>query len=289
VNVAARLTQIVVRRPDSLAEAAAALAELGDGGEALAGGTWIMRAWLRGERFRREYVSLRDIPDLGATSVGPEVSLGAMATHTAIAGLQAGPAFECVRQAAAASAFPQVRNVATVGGNLGAAPFPEADLVPAMLAAEASLELHGAEGHPRRESVEQFLLSRDGGRVGEVIGRVVVPCPAGRRSAFDRLTVRAAGEYAIVNVAVSADIDAAGTIREARLAVGSVEPVARLCRSAGARLAGRRLDDESAAAEAAEAAAAELTSRDGLDAPAWYRLAVLPALIRRTLGRLRQA
>ena len=112
-----------------------------------------------------------------------------------------------------------------------------------------------------------------------------MPAPPGRGSAFERLTVRAQGEYPIVNVAVSVDV-AADVIMDARVAIGSVEPVARLCTGAAAQLIGRPAGDPAAAEAAGEAAAAELTAREGLDAPGWYRLAVLPALVRRAVARI---
>jgi carbon-monoxide dehydrogenase medium subunit len=112
-----------------------------------------------------------------------------------------------------------------------------------------------------------------------------VPAPAGRRSWFRRLTVRRGGEYAVASVAVSVDLDDAGVVRSARLAVGSVEERARLFPEAAALLVGARLDAERGRA-AGERAAAACAPRDGLDAPAWYRRAVLAVLVADAVGEL---
>ncbi|MBA0127167.1 FAD binding domain-containing protein [Haloechinothrix sp. YIM 98757] len=272
-----------VRLATSLAEATAMLAELGEDGEAIAGGTWTMRASQRHDVPRRAYVALKRLPELHGVAPGDPVDVGALTTHTELAAADARQAFECVRSAARQSAFPQVRNVATVGGNINAIGFPEADLVPALLAAEAQLELYSPEGN-EVVGLADYLTSRDARPAGELITRVRVPAPSHRRSAFERLTVRATGEYPIVNVAVSADISD-GVVRTARIAVGSVEPVAKLC-SAATELVGRSTDELSVTDAVGEAVAAELTPRHGRDAPAWYRTAVLPALIRRALARL---
>jgi carbon-monoxide dehydrogenase medium subunit len=176
-----------------------------------------------------------------------------------------------------------VRSVATVGGNLAAVGFPEADLVPALLAAEARVVVV-AGGDERSEDVAAYLAGRETARAGEIIARVVVPAPPGRRSAFERLAVRGGGEYAVASVALSVDLDG-GVVAGARVAVGVVEAVARLCPSAAAALVGQPLDP-ALAERAGLAAAAECTARDGLDAPGWYRLAVLPALLKRAVTTL---
>lgn len=271
----------------SLDDAVHQLAGLGEDGEALAGGTWIMRAPLWGSSPSPRYVALNGIEELHDVSLGDRIELGALLTHTQLARIDGGPAFAGIREAAHRSAFPQVRNVATLAGNLGAIGFAEADLVPALLAAEGQLHLYAPDG-AGEESMDAYLDSRNRRPAGELIARVAVPAPPYRRSAFERLTVRAAGEYAVVNVAVSVDVDG-DVVRQARIAVGSVEPVAKLCPAAADVLVGTRVGELEAADAAGHAAVAEVEPRDGFDAPGWYRLDVLPVLIRRALSRLRNA
>ncbi|SNR65843.1 carbon-monoxide dehydrogenase medium subunit [Haloechinothrix alba] len=273
-----------VYRATTLHEAARMLLELGTGGEALGGGTWVMRAPARGESLRESYVSLGRIPELRELTIGDDVVLGAGLTHARLAGITGSPALTCIREAARQSAFPQVRAVATLGGNIRALGFAEADLVPALLAAGTEVELY-TTGGTSRMSLERYLPVRDQRPPGEVISRVHVPAPRNRVSAFERLTVRSSGEYPILNVALSADVDN-GVVRAARLAVGSMEPVARLCHAAEAALIGHHVGDAAAIETAATEAAMECVARDGLDAPAWYRREVLPSLIRRVALRL---
>lgn len=270
--------------PTSVEEALTALRDLGSDAVPLAGGTWIMRNPWPGRR----YVALGGVPELRSPARvdGPadQVLIGATATHADLVrgdDLPAGGALDGLRQAARLSAFPQVRNVATVAGNLCARGFAEADLVPALLAGEATTLTATVDRRTTRP-VSDYL--NDPPPCGELVLGVEIPVPPGRRSGFARLTVRAAGEYAIANVAVSVDLTAEGVVGAARVAVGAVEPVARLCPAAAEVLVGRTPDAE-AAMEAGNAAAADLQSRDGLDAPGWYRLAVLPALFRTALAR----
>lgn len=277
-------TRPIVHWPTSPRDAARLLAELGTDGEVLAGGTWILRAHVRGEQQRSNYVSLHQLTGLREVGTGKDVTLGAMLTHSDIAAINGGTAFSCVAEAAGVSAFPQVRNTATLSGNIATTAFAEADLVPALLAADAELELCTPTGFSRLD-IQSYLASRGNRPTGELITRVTVRTPSTRHSAFERITVRAAGEYAIANVGVSIDLDEDGTVEGARIAAGSVEPVARLCEAAAAELTGQSLHD-TAIDRAGAAAAAECTARDGVDAPGWYRLAVLPTLIRRALKRV---
>jgi carbon-monoxide dehydrogenase medium subunit len=265
--------------PGSVEEAVAELAGLGEDGAALAGATWVMRAPLRGEPFRARYVALSRLDELHHVRRGDPTVIGSLVTHAGLAVLD-GP-LAGLGEAARRSAFPAVRNVATLGGNLCADPFPEADLVPALLAADARVDVASPAGRDSVE-LEAFLAARGRRPDGELIVGVTVPAPSGRRSAFERLTIRGGGEYAVASVAVSLDLDEDGVVSAARVAVGAVEPVA--CRAAAAEeaLTGRRADAE----EAASVVADGLSARDGVDAPGWYRLAVLPALLRRALMRL---
>jgi carbon-monoxide dehydrogenase medium subunit len=69
-------------------------------------------------------------------------------------------------------------------------------------------------------------------------------------------------------------------IRSPRVAASAVDVRPRLLAAAAEALDGVDPADEAAVLAAGRAGAAELPEYDGLDAPGWYRLAVLPALLR---------
>lgn len=272
-------------RPGSVEEAIAELARLGADGAPLAGATWVMRAPLRGERLRSHYVALDGIEELRRIEQGDPVVLGALVTHTELGGLTTGSGpLGALAEAARRSAFPAVRNVATVGGNICAHDFPEADLVPALLAADAELEVASPEGTSVL-GLASYLAARTARPQGELVCRVRVPAAPGRRSWYERLTVRAGGEYAVASVAVSVDLDGEGTVLAARVAVGSVAAGPQRSGAAEDVLTGGQLD-EAVGEEAGRAAAGELDARDDLGAPGQYRLAVLPSLVRRVVARV---
>jgi carbon-monoxide dehydrogenase medium subunit len=273
-----------VTRAGSLDEALELLARYGEEGAPLAGGTWIMRAWQRDEPRKQHHVALAGLDALHQIETGVGVRIGALVTHEELGRALSVPAAAAVAEAARTSAFPAVRSVATIAGNICAEPFPEADLVPALLACEAEVEIIALSGRSH-QPLETMLQRRPRLPPGALIEHVLLPTHANRISAYQRLTVRGGGEYPVVSVAVSVDVDEAGRVESARVALGSIEEQPRLSPGAAAALIGAPLTGDRGL-QAGEAAAAECDARDGLDAPAWYRRAVLPALIRDTVERL---
>jgi carbon-monoxide dehydrogenase medium subunit len=271
----------------SLSDALAALAERGREGAPLAGGTWIMRAPLRGEQHRPAYVCIARLEGLRATEIDDRaLRVGSCATHAELASfLLPHPEFAALAQAAANSANPAVRNMATIGGNLCAADFAAADLVPALLCLEAEAELRSNAGGPERMSLSDFLAARKTFGPGTLLTHIIVRRQR-RLSAHVRLPLRKAGDYPVAIVSASCVATEDGMFSNPRIAVGSVEPTARLWRGLEDKLQGTPLDPAAAAAAAAETIG-DLDGRDGVEAPGWYRLRVLPALVRRAVEEIR--
>jgi carbon-monoxide dehydrogenase medium subunit len=279
------LQGVEVRRPESVDAAVALLDDLGPDAAPLAGATWVMRAAQLGRSIAPVQVALAGVRDLPGISVSTRaVDAGALATHAQLAAVDAGPAYEAVRRAGAISAFPAVRHMATLGGNVATIAFSEADLVPALLAVEATVRVAFVGGRAEF-ALADYLPIRRQRPASELIVSLRIPLTDGRASAFERLTVRGGGEYAVASVSVSVDRAADGTVTAARVVPGSVEQTARVLPGASAALLGSPLGDDTIEA-AAGAAGAEVEGRDGLDAPGWYRAQVLPVLVRRALRSL---
>lgn len=257
------MTEVVF--PETVAEAVDLLAA-GDA-QPLAGATWVMRASLREELAPATYVALTRIPELREIRRdGGSLQVGACVTHAGLAAALADvPALVGLQEAAARSATPAVRELATLGGALAAAGFAASDLVPALLALDA--EVVGPAGAVR---LEDYLTRRRG-----LVSAVRISPPP-RRSAHQRLCLRSGGDYpvAIVDVALSA-------ADELRIAVGAVGRVA--CRWRGLERVARRGTGGPAVRALAREHVAELEARDGVEAPAWYREEVVAELAARAL------
>jgi CO/xanthine dehydrogenase FAD-binding subunit len=180
----------------------------------------------------------------------------------------------------------QIRNRATLGGNLANAS-PAADSTIPLLLYEAALELRSGEGD-RTVPIGEFFLGpgRTLLRRGEYIR--VVSIPASRDDwlpFFHKVGRRRALTIAIASVGGLAAASN-GSAVEVRLAAGSVAPVPLRLRSVERWLAGRALDDE-AIAGAGELAAREVSPIDDVRATALYRRDVTRDLVVRFLERVR--
>lgn len=266
----------------SVEDALAALASTDQRAEVLAGATWVMRSDLRGDDVSTHYVSVGAIADLRSISIdATELRIGACVTHTALAeALRDIPDLEAIQFAASKSANPSIRNAATVGGNICSAGFPAADLATALLGLDAMVELRWVERHERLP-LSDFFRNWDRDCRGGLLTEIVVP-RSERPSSHSRLPMRKAGDYPVAIVSVSVDLSPAGVVRDARVSVGSVEHLPRRWCSFEKALEGHSLD-AGHAFELSKTHLAEFAARDGLEAPGWYRVKVLPSLVRKAI------
>lgn len=261
----------------SVEDAVDLVADLGPEGAFLAGGTALMRQ----PAPPATWVALHRLADLRVCSAGDRHTWGAGRTHAELAGLPLPPALRALGTAARISAFPQVRSIATLGGNLSARGFAEADLLPALLVLDARLTVATPAGRttlPLPDYLPEPATTT-------LLLTVSAPAPADRVSGYGRCIVRGDGEYPVTCVAVSARRDPDGRFRDVRVAVGAVQARAVRVPPAEAALEGTRLE-AGAVRAAAEAAAATLVPRDDALAPGWYRLAVLPTVLARAVADL---
>src|SRR5262249_15018494 len=161
-----------------------------------------------------------------------------------------------------------IRAMATIGGNLSASDFAAADCVPALLCLDAEIEIAGRRDRERMR-LDHFLSIRSTIEPGRLVTRIILP-RSDRKTAHARLPLRKSVDYRVAIVSLAVSFDAAAFVQSARVAVGSVEPVARRWTRLEAALLGRPLDPVGAAESASELAS-EFASRDDVDAPAWYR------------------
>jgi xanthine dehydrogenase iron-sulfur cluster and FAD-binding subunit A len=146
----------------------------------------------------------------GVGSDGDGVRLGAGVTYTALLeGL--GKGVPVLALAARTIASRQVRNRATVGGALAIAD-PSADILCALVAAGAEVELASLDGGVRRVAVERFLTGPYECDLGseELIASVLVPRAGCGPAAYAKVGARNAMARAACAVAVVLDVEGRG-------------------------------------------------------------------------------
>lgn len=274
-------------RPDSLPEALSLLDEMGDEARPLAGGTDLLVNLKLKKVAPKVLLDLGGLDELkGNRAQNSQVSLGALNTASRLA--SGGPLVpDLLAMGAGALGSPQVRNRATLGGNLVTAR-PAADLCLPLLALGARAILAGPDGE--REVALDGYFKGPGYTVkepGEILTRVLLGAPRpGVGGGYQKLGLRQALEIALVNVAAYLEMEDDGrTIALARVALGAVAPVPMLSPGAAQALRGAEAD-ESSFAEAAEAAAAEAKPIDDHRGSAAYRRDMVRTL---TIRALRQA
>jgi carbon-monoxide dehydrogenase medium subunit len=97
--------------------------------------------------------------------------------------------------------------------------------------------------------------------------------------------LRKAGDYPVAIVSVKAEQRSDGSINDVRIAVGSVEETARRWHALEVLIEGRTLAPSEIGVMAMDITDG-FSGRDGIEAPGWYRVQVLPALVRRAFESL---
>lgn len=208
-----------VLRPASLAEAITARAERPDA-RIVGGGTLVVAERSLGIDAPPAYLLLSGIPELrGVSREGSGerrdggaglARIGAQTTLRALLDAAVSPLLDVALRSLAT---PQVRNRATLGGNI-AERRPAHTLAPCLLALDATVESAGPSG-ARRLSMRDFVVHGVGD--GEIIVEVALPARRGF-GRFTRVAPRNGPGYAIASVAVSVD----STARSVRSGLGGV-------------------------------------------------------------------
>ena len=227
-------------------------------------------------QYQSTLLNIRRVEGLGGIdTAGDEIRIGATTTVSEIRRSAAlAEIAPVLGQAAEHFASEQIRNAASVGGNLCNAS-PAGDTIPPLLVLGAEVELacwrDGAR-HTRRLPLEQFFLSpgETALRPEELLTGVVFSRPAADFVArFRKAGPRPALEISTVSVALGARV-VGGRLSDVRVAMGSVAPTPLRARHVEAALEGRPLDAATIAA-AVEAAAQDAKPIDDVRASAWYR------------------
>lgn len=271
-------------QPHSLADASALLLRANGQARICAGCTDLLIRIERGFFHPTALVDIKALPGMrtlqveadGSLTIGAAVTMNQVATSKIV---QQG--WPLLAEGCAAVASYQLRNRATVGGNLCNAS-PAADSGPALICYGASVELFGPDG-VRRLPLEQFFTGpgRTALQPGELLTAIHVPAPApGHSGHFLKLGRTTVGDISVMNVAVLGWPDAAAASGSSwRIALGSVAPT--IIRAPEAE---RLLSEDASPAgleAASQAAAAAARPIDDIRASAAYRVDMVRVLSRR--------
>lgn len=228
-------------QPKSLKEAYALMEEHQGRARYIAGGTDVMVRIHQKALHPDALVSLRGLEELKGIAHDGGLILGSM---TLLRHIERDPLiarrYPALTRAMGWLANPQIRNVATIGGNLCNAA-PSADGAPPLLVAEATLTIEGPEG-AREVTVEEFFTGPGENCMGslEVLKAIHIPEPPDRAGMAFLKVGRTRQDLAIVNAAALLVVENS-ICSKCRLAVGAVAPVPMRLKEAEKMLEGREI------------------------------------------------
>jgi CO/xanthine dehydrogenase FAD-binding subunit len=271
-------------RPASLAEACALGREYGSDAAFLAGGTELIPDYQRERETARHLIALDSIREL--RGISEERGLLKIGALTTIAEVAASPLVRARLPALVAAAraigSPQIRSMATIGGNFCRA-VPCADTPPAAIACAARVRFVGALG-ARELDAEHFFTGarRTALEPGDVLAVIVVAAqPRHSGASYQRFARRRGPALAVAAVAARVTLEQ-GRITGARIVLGAVAPTPLLIARAGALLEGERPSDE-LFEQAGELCAEDARPISDVRGSADYRTELVRVLTRRAL------
>jgi carbon-monoxide dehydrogenase medium subunit len=294
-------------KPKTVEEALALLGQYGKKAALIAGGTDVIVMIKQKTMAPDLLISLQGIPGLDRIRYDGSLSLGPMVTHRAIEKSEnIRKDFSALSDAADFLGSIQIRNVATIGGNICTAA-PSADTATPLLVLGAQVKIRSLEGE-RTVPIEEFFKGPGETvmKAEEIVKELLIPRPLPNTgSAYYKLQRRLALDLPILGVSVllslnKNQVSCSDVLRtdspissllhrmekdelvckDVRIALGVAAPTPMRAVKAEALLRGKQLSDE-LLAEAAETAAGEAQPRDTIRGESWYRRELIRVLVKR--------
>jgi carbon-monoxide dehydrogenase medium subunit len=218
------ISALELHEAKSYEDAAALLSRYSPDVRLLAGGTDVLVDLKSNGNSVGHLVTLERIESMhGITEESDGLRIGALTT---ISELDESPlisgVYEIIRDAASQMATLQIRNTATIGGNIASAN-PCADLPPVLIALDAIAVVFSEQG-PREVPLQDLItgpretiLAQD-----ELLAAIVVPRPPPRfGAAYARFGLRNGNSIAVATVAASLILDDDGAVHDVHIALGA--------------------------------------------------------------------
>ncbi len=294
-------------KPKTLDEAFALLDQYREKAALIAGGTDVIVMIKRKTRVPDVLISLQGIPGLDQIEYDGSLKIGAMVAHRALEQSELiRKEFSALADAVDVLGSIQIRNVATVGGNICTAA-PSADTAAPLLVLGAQVKLKSATSE-RTIPIDQFFTG-PGETVlkqSEILTEISIPEPLPHTSsAYWKHQRRQALDLPILGVAVLISLDKStvtctdilckdspiSTVlhslegdevacKEIRIALGVAAPTPMRAVNAEKLLRKQKISDE-LLDQVAETASREAQPRDSIRGEAWYRREMIKVLVKR--------
>ena len=275
--------------PENLTEAISLLSQKGKRARVMAGGTDFLVEMKNQEVEPETIIDLKRIPNLDKIDycgnkglrMGALVKIRDIETSKVIQ-----EKFTILSQAAGLLGSVQVRNKATIGGNLCHAS-PSADMAPALIGLGATVKFVGKSGE-KFLPLEEFFKG-PGETVlknNEILTEIKVPSmPDFSEGVYLKFSPRSAVDLAMVGVACVLRMDTNNSkCLDVRIVLGAVAPTPIRARKGEALIKGEKLS-ESLIKEAAKVVREEAKPISDIRASEWYRKEIVEVLVGRAISQ----
>jgi carbon-monoxide dehydrogenase medium subunit len=294
-------------KPKTIEEALTLLTQYGEKAKLIAGGTDVIVMMKQKTMAPDVLISLQGVPGLDQIKYNGTLSIGPMVTHRMIEKSELiKKDFSALADAVGWLGSIQIRNVATIGGNICTAA-PSADTVTPLLVLGTQVKIKSLK-EERSVPLEEFFKGPGETvlKAGELIKELIIRKPLPNTgSAYYKLQRRLALDLPILGVSVLLSLDknkitcsdmlcTASPIssilhkmeednlvcKEVRIALGVAAPTPLRATKAESLIRGKKLSDE-LLEEAANTASQEAQPRDSIRGEAWYRRDMIKVLVKR--------
>lgn len=273
-------------RPKTVPEAVALLQQHGDDAKILSGGQSLI-PMMKLRLARPGY--LVDINAISGLSYikeeGGFLKIGGLTRESELeASSLVKSKYPLLMDTAAVIADPQVRNMATVGGNLAHGD-PANDHPATMIALGAQIVATGGKGE-RVIPIEDFFVTlfTTALKHDEILTEIRVPIPAPKSGGAYFKLERKVGDFATAAAAVQLTLDGGGAVQKIGIGLTNVGATPIKARKAEDFLKGKK-PDAVAIAQAAQLASEEAQPSSDLRGPAEYKKGLVKELTKRALTR----
>jgi carbon-monoxide dehydrogenase medium subunit len=233
-------------QPETIEEVCLLLSEHGDDAKILAGGSDLVVKMKQGFLHPEHIINIKKLRELDFIRkdekvyvIGSLTRLNDIATHQDLR-----RDLPILPEAASTIGSVQVRNIATIGGNICNAA-PSADMSPGLLVLEAEAIIAGPEGR-RSLPLEKFFAGPGGVdlALGEMLVEIRAPIPPdGTSMVYYKQGPRKAMDCAVVGVAIALTLDKDGICQRVLIALGAVAPTPIRAIEAEKLITGKRAGD----------------------------------------------
>jgi carbon-monoxide dehydrogenase medium subunit len=280
------MKKITYLAPESIEEAVSMHTTHGDKACYIAGGTDVMVKLKEGWITPDYIISLKRLSPLRRLELDPETGrlhIGSLVTHRILENDDLiKQQYSILHDAVVNIGSVQVRNVATIGGNLVTS-VPSADGAVPLIAMDASATYTGIEGEKTVDLIKFFTGPGENIlKPGQILKEITVPpLMPNTSSAYVKFGRRAAMELPLIGIGLLISMDEnLKTCRKARICLGVAAPTPMRAFKAEAFLEGKTIDEETLK-EAGRIAGDESKVRDSYRGVAWHRREMINVFVKR--------